>query len=433
MTRRNTRAHWCLSWLTAYAVVCKVASLTLTRIFASQAFNGDRTNKPSDLGNAQIGSNVKHGFPPSITKDYTIDRNITVKSDSWISESLPLQVYRGARVPPRKRLPVIDLSDSVHAAFPSFSKSSDFLLEKLDSLSHSERRSLQMKIAAEARASLPLDPRHHLHILYCDEHICVVNKPSGILSVPGPRRNPSIANLVYEILNPPIDIDQMVVHRIDMDTSGVLVFALTELALRQLHDDFRSRRVKKTYEALLAGHFRKATQVEIDVALERDPYHPPFMRVAQTSVRVPANDSDIGNRKDQPPIHVNFRKFINQAPKPSLSTMTAGSLEYLLSSSEDSLPVSRVHMSPHTGRTHQLRVHAAALGYPIIGDDIYGFEGEGDCGVNSTILDQLIPNRMSLHQQLQELQLPLCLHAKQLCMFHPFSGAPMIFECAAPF
>ncbi|EEC50181.1 predicted protein, partial [Phaeodactylum tricornutum CCAP 1055/1] len=240
-----------------------------------------------------------------------------------------------------------------------------------------------------------------LHILYCDEHICVVNKPSGILSVPGPRRNPSIANLVYEILNPPIDIDQMVVHRIDMDTSGVLVFALTELALRQLHDDFRSRRVKKTYEALLAGHFRKATQVEIDVALERDPYHPPFMR-----------------RYWEPQRSATYSRQFSQIYQPS---------------AQAHLPVSRVHMSPHTGRTHQLRVHAAALGYPIIGDDIYGFEGEGDCGVNSTILDQLIPNRMSLHQQLQELQLPLCLHAKQLCIFHPFSGAPMIFECEAPF
>ena len=80
-----------------------------------------------------------------------------------------------------------------------------------------------------------------------------------------------------------MEMDQMVVHRLDMDTSGVIVYALSKQALSKLHDDFRNRRVYKQYSALLMGHMQ-VPEVEIDVALERDPHHAPFMQTAQPRI-----------------------------------------------------------------------------------------------------------------------------------------------------
>lgn len=326
-----------------------------------------------------------------------------------MESKLPIQIFRGSAVKPCPRLPPIDLDSLQDNA--NITDSSRFLLKKLSRTDERSRRALQMKIAAETRALQPLNPEQHLRILYVDEHICVVAKPSGVLTVPGPRRNPSISNLVYDLINPPLDIDQMVVHRIDMDTSGVVVFALNKHSLRQLHDDFRERRVKKTYQALVAGHIQ-VPQVEVDVALERDPYHAPFMRIAQA-------------REDTDGIPAGYLKFLNEPPKPSLTELLVESREYCA----DKFPVTRVSLTPHTGRTHQLRVHCAALGFPILGDDIYGLNGEGDCGVAESSLCNRAPDWLEVQEGLDQLNLPLCLHAKSLCLNHPCSGAPMVFEC----
>jgi tRNA pseudouridine32 synthase / 23S rRNA pseudouridine746 synthase len=254
------------------------------------------------------------------------------------------------------------------------------------------------KIRTEHQAAQPLS-RDMLQILYCDEHICVVNKPSGVLSVPGPRRNPSIANLLYDVLKPPSSqVDQTVVHRLDMATSGILVYALTLEALKRLHDDFKERRVYKLYQCLVDGHVVSTTtsswEGEIDVALERDPSNPPFMRVAQ-------HDSTTKNGED-----IEKHKFWREQPKPSLT-------QYRILGHEkrNGKTVTRLEMKPLTGRTHQLRVHTAqVLGTPIVGDDIYG----------RTLHDHTVEG-------------PLCLHAQKLCIQHPISGAHMIFQVDAPF
>jgi tRNA pseudouridine32 synthase/23S rRNA pseudouridine746 synthase len=215
-----------------------------------------------------------------------------------------------------------------------------------------------------------------------------------------------LANLVYDTLQPSnIDLDQLVVHRLDMATSGIIVYALSLQALSKLHSDFKDRRVQKTYQALIQGHYHHrglshatTTEGEIDVDLERDPYNPPFMRIAQPK---PIIDHDGGKVGEFGSNH----KFWKQAPKPSLTTWT------LLCGNEyyNDQPVSRVELRPWTGRTHQLRVHCAqALGAPIVGDEIYG------------------PNK-------HDDTTPLCLHAQKLCIYHPISGAPMIFEADAPF
>ena len=206
-----------------------------------------------------------------------------------------------------------------------------------------------------------------LHILYQDSSICVVHKPSGILSVPGPRRNPSITQRVYEHVFPENkannnnnhhdhfrNMDQMVVHRIDMDTSGILVFALHAQALYKLHQDFRQRHVHKKYEALLWGHVG-VDEINIDIALERDPCHPPFMRIAQDRTR---NANNTKTTTTTTSVSPRFQKFLNQAPKESYTELQVLSRDYLTFNSHDTprvVPVTRVLLKPHTGRTHQLR------------------------------------------------------------------------------
>ncbi len=346
------------------------------------------------------------------------NRMVSIRSVDWCQGGmLPLQRYRSIRpklcvIEERPNAfschenkafleTIVKNEDSFHLSQTSLS-----MLRGWSSLTPTQCDQLAQKIRIEQKASQPI-PMEALEILYCDDHICVTNKPSGVLSVPGPRRNPSLANLVYETLQPEgVDLDQMVVHRLDMATSGILVFALSLKALSQLHTDFKQRRVQKTYQALvfhenspILSSMSTGLEGEVDVDLERDPNNAPFMRIAQPkesnaqeSVQEGIGFGKIGTK----------HKFYTQAPKESLTTWTLLSREIL-----DGKAVSRLELRPWTGRTHQLRVHCAqALGAPIVGDDIYGTEKNHS---------------------------PLCLHARQLCMYHPISGAPMIFEADPPF
>lgn len=349
---------------------------------------------------------------------YKTKTSVSIRNVSWCGANgmLPLQHYHGGPIQYHKRRNIyLDYTDMNGSH--NLSKSSQILRNNVSEMSTEERRRFQSKLQAEARAAQPLDPSTDLNIIYPDSHIVVVNKPSGVLCVPGPRRNPSLANLVYSEMNTQIDVDKTVVHRLDMDTSGIVVFAASEEALSILHDDFRHRRVQKTYEALLCGHLPATCfEMEIDLALERDPHHPPFMRIAQP--------------KDMSTINMNVpavAKFINQAPKPSLTELRVRSWEWL-----NGLPVTRVELRPLTGRTHQLRVHCAAIGHAIVGDDIYGYNGEGAPN-GGLSLPHGVGASIDIQRELYELNRPLCLHAKQLCIHHPKSKAPMIFEADPSF
>ncbi|MEQ0583540.1 bifunctional tRNA pseudouridine(32) synthase/23S rRNA pseudouridine(746) synthase RluA [Pantoea dispersa] len=173
----------------------------------------------------------------------------------------------------------------------------------------------------------PLDP--WLHILYQDEHIMVVNKPSGLLSVPG-RLEEHKDSVMTRIQR---DFPQAEsVHRLDMATSGVIVVALTKAAERELKRQFREREPAKQYVARVWGH-PAAEKGMIDLPLICDwPNRPKQMvsvelgKPAQTEYQVLAYDAD------------------NSA---------------------------RVQLKPITGRSHQLRVHLLALGHPILGDRFY--------------------------------------------------------------
>lgn len=216
-------------------------------------------------------------------------------------------------------------------------------------------------------------------VLYADDSIVVIDKPAGMLSVPGKDKNRlSAEQFVRQQFNIQAEVTA-VVHRLDMDTSGLLVFARTQAAQRALQQQFLEHTVKKRYEALLSGvvqqHGAAVNWQEqcISLPLRPDPYNRPLQVVD------PING------------------------KTAVSHFALGHIEN-----------GQQHISlwPLTGRTHQLRVHCAhpdGLGCPIAGDPLYGR------GIAPTSSKRL------------------CLHAAQLCFTHPISGKPMTFNSVVPF
>ncbi len=175
----------------------------------------------------------------------------------------------------------------------------------------------------------PTDP--WLHILYQDEHIMVVNKPSELLSVPGkaPEHNDSIMSRVQRDF-PTAES----VHRLDMATSGVMAVALNKAAERELKRQFREREPKKSYIARVWGRLEHEKGL-IDLPLI----------------------CDWPNRPKQ---------------KVCFETGKSAQTEYEVLEYEEQ--ATRVLLSPITGRSHQLRVHMLALGHPILGDRFYAHE-----------------------------------------------------------
>ena len=174
--------------------------------------------------------------------------------------------------------------------------------------------------------SPPTDP--WLEIIYQDKDILVVNKPSGLLSVPG--RAPEHQDSVYSRVLAEYPNAQ-VVHRLDMATSGVIVVALRRNAEKELKRQFRDRETKKTYYARVAGHI-KQQKGSVDLPLICDWPNRPKQKV----------DHEIGKKS------LTHFDVISYAKRSTL-----------------------VKLTPITGRSHQLRVHMMAIGHPILGDNFY--------------------------------------------------------------
>lgn len=170
-----------------------------------------------------------------------------------------------------------------------------------------------------------------LNILWQDESIIVVNKPSGLLSVPG--RTPEHKDSVMTRIQRDYPAAESV-HRLDMATSGIIVVALTKAAERELKRQFREREPKKTYVARIWGRLEPETGM-VDLPLI----------------------CDWPNRPKQ--------KVCFETGKPAQTGYEV--LEY-----EEN--ATRVRLFPVTGRSHQLRVHMLALGHPILGDRFYAHD-----------------------------------------------------------
>lgn len=203
-----------------------------------------------------------------------------------------------------------------------------------------------------------------LKTVYEDEVLLVVNKPSGMLAVPGKDELPSVYSVIHERY--PEATGPLIVHRLDMDTSGLMVLAKTEEAYHHLQQQFITHQIEKEYVALLDPQFcahEPEGSGTIDLPLCVNPYDRPRQIV----------NAEYGKRA--------ITHYIIEGRTPE---------GYI-----------RVRFNPQTGRTHQLRVHAAhadGLGCPIVGDNLYG-----------TAADRLY------------------LHAEKISFFHPVTGERTTF------
>lgn len=202
-------------------------------------------------------------------------------------------------------------------------------------------------------------------LIHLDADLVVVNKPAGLPSVPG--RGPALADCAWtrvQALAP----DALVVHRLDMATSGLLLFARGAALQRALSIAFAERRVHKRYEAIVDGAPAE-DEGRIDLPLAADWPNRPRQQV----------DALRG--------------------KPSLTHWNVLAREG---------PRTRMALAPLTGRSHQLRVHAAAMGWPIVGDTLYG-------GPAAAAEPRLL------------------LHACELRLVHPADGRLLHWVSPAPF
>jgi tRNA pseudouridine32 synthase / 23S rRNA pseudouridine746 synthase len=208
-------------------------------------------------------------------------------------------------------------------------------------------------------------PDTPLGFLHEDADILVLDKPAGLLTVPGKLANRQ------DCLITRLQVarwDALTVHRLDCDTSGVILFARTKAAQGFLGQEFEQRRAQKTYIARVRGRIAD-DQGTIDLPIGSDWDYRPRQKVDHAKGRPALTDWEVIGREPD---------------------------------------ATRVRLTPHTGRSHQLRVHMLALGHPILGDQIYARETLGD------------------HDRLM-------LHAETLSLHHPRTRLRVIFSAPVPF
>jgi tRNA pseudouridine32 synthase/23S rRNA pseudouridine746 synthase len=230
-------------------------------------------------------------------------------------------------------------------------------------------------------------------LIYQDNYLLVANKPAGLLSVPGrgPDKQDCLSARLQEVFP-----DALIVHRLDMATSGLMVFARGAAMQRQLSLMFQERKVEKRYVAVVAGRLEPARiQSSPSLALPQ--------RERGRSLLLPLGEGWEGGWGEVSlPMVADWpnrplQKIDMESGKPSLTRYR------MLGFEEDN---TRVELEPVTGRSHQLRLHMASIGHPILGDALYGDASSAP---------------------------RLLLHATTLDLAHPMSGAPLHFVSAPPF
>lgn len=232
----------------------------------------------------------------------------------------------------------------------------------------------------DAASSSPCSPRAGLAtrpspvpdgvtVLHADDWLVAIDKPSGLLSVPGRGADKAdCAARRVQALYP----DALVVHRLDMGTSGLLVFGRGAAAQRRLSLAFAGREVAKRYLAVVAGQPAEDAG-RVDLPLICDWPHRPRQKVDATHGKPSTTCWQVLARQPGPPA------------------------------------TTRLALEPLTGRSHQLRVHLQAIGHPILGDELYA------------------------PPDLQALAPRLLLHAAALTLPHPADGRPLALACPCPF
>ncbi len=208
----------------------------------------------------------------------------------------------------------------------------------------------------------------NLEIAYQDQHLIAVNKPSGLLSVPG--RGPDNQDCVISRVQS-VYPNSRIIHRLDMATSGLLLIAHNVESLRAFSKLFENRYISKRYIAIVHGIPEK-----------------PEGEITEPLI------CDWPNRPKQ---------------KVCWETGKQATTHYRVVDIDKKNNCSRIELTPHTGRSHQLRVHMLTIGHPILGDEFYG------------------------HEQSQRSSKRLLLHATDLCFEHPFTGKQIMLNCESDF
>ena len=210
--------------------------------------------------------------------------------------------------------------------------------------------------------------------VYADSHMLVLNKPAGLLAVPGRGEDKQ------DCLSSRVQVqypDALVVHRLDMATSGLMLMARGASVQRELSQAFAQRQINKRYEAVVHGRMDTPSDAAED----------------WSSINLPIA-ADWPRRP--------LRVIDAERGKPSLT-------RWQLKSRDETEDTSRLMLEPVTGRSHQLRVHLQALGHPIVGDTLYG--------------DNAVTYNTSR----------LLLHACRIGLALPASGEWVTFHCTPPF
>ncbi len=279
-------------------------------------------------------------------------------------------------------------------------------------------------------------------LLHADDHLLVLDKPAGLLSVPGRGEDKQdCLSARVQAVYP----DALVVHRLDMATSGLMLMARNAAAQSALSRAFAQRQVHKRYIAVVAGNLAAPEREDgwslIDLPIRLDWPHRPLRVIdpdqgkpSQTRWRVigmvpPSPPTPSTSGLAQPDGCVGDER---RSPQPRLRPPRAGEGSDSVWLSRQAgempthprppplagegwgggkplLPTTRLELEPLTGRSHQLRVHLQALGHPILGDTLYA------------------------PPEVQALADRLLLHASRLEFAHPAGGAILRFERPAPF
>jgi tRNA pseudouridine32 synthase/23S rRNA pseudouridine746 synthase len=214
-----------------------------------------------------------------------------------------------------------------------------------------------------------------LPIVHADEHLLVLDKPSGLLAVPG--KGPDLQDCLSARVQA-VYPGALVVHRLDRDTSGLIVMALSLDAQRALGRQFEARTVEKSYVAVVHGLPSEDRGV-INLPMRKDFDHPPRHRIDRVHGRPAQTEWQVVESGDD---------------------LQEGGLH------DDR---SRVELHPITGRSHQLRLHLASIGHPILGDPLYA------------------------PAEALAMAPRLLLHAERLTLDHPRTGERVTWRSACPF
>lgn len=214
-----------------------------------------------------------------------------------------------------------------------------------------------------------------INILYQDDDILLINKPSGLLSLSG--KNPlNLDSVHYRLVNgqaglSPAFPEAKLPHRLDFGTSGIMVVALNSKAAQHLNRQFQARTIQKHYLAMLEGWLSE-DHGHITTAIAKDKKYFPRVKICPDTGKAADSEYSVLSRLDNP------RRTL-------------------------------VQFTPHTGRTHQLRIHSLSIGHPILGCDLYGSERS------------------------KQMASRLLLHACDLHFEHPRSTEAFHGVCPSPF